>query len=67
MGVVQMNLHPSETYYVGDLTMDMVAALAAGSKPIAALWDERVKPLEMIKEKPFFLAESAGMIANFLS
>lgn len=35
----RLGLPPGDTIYVGDSTMDMEAAVAAGSIPVAALWD----------------------------
>jgi len=48
----RMKLDPKVTFYVGDSTIDLQAAKAAGAKAIAALWDPLVDVDAMSKEKP---------------
>lgn len=63
----KMGLKPSNTWYVGDSVMDMIAANRAGSRPVAALWDHWVKESELAKERPEILAKSPAMILDHLN
>lgn len=67
MAASQMNLAPQDTFYIGDSIMDMVAAHAAGSKPIAALWDSWSKIEDMKKELPVLLAHDPNDIWKYIS
>ena len=51
MAIKRMNLKPSEVIYVGDSSMDILAARAAGMLGVAALWDwlSEKKNLESVK------------------
>jgi len=49
LALSRMNLEPASTLYVGDSHVDIIAARAAGSRAVAALWDrvasrERLAP-----------------------
>ncbi|MBI2519747.1 MAG: HAD family hydrolase [Bdellovibrio sp.] len=48
----RLKLDASNTYYVGDSTMDLQAAKAAGAKSVAALWDPLVDIEDMNRENP---------------
>ncbi len=39
LALSRMGLKPEEAFYVGDSTVDILAARAAGSRSVAALWD----------------------------
>lgn len=60
-----MDLAPAQTLYVGDSTMDIRAAHAAGSIPVAALWDQLTKSEEMQKERPEFMAKMPQDVWTF--
>lgn len=47
LACTRLGLPPEQTAYIGDSTMDMVAAKAAGSFAVAALWDELTIESEM--------------------
>lgn len=66
MACKKMQIAPENTFYIGDSTMDMIAAHAAGSKPIAALWDKWSKPHEMQNENPLLMARSPMEIASYI-
>lgn len=61
-----MKLPIEDVYYIGDAKTDIVAAKAAGSLSIAALWDKRVENEVMRLESPTFMAESPTDILNFI-
>jgi len=54
----RLGLAPAETIYVGDSTMDMEAARAAGSFAVAALWDALADVAAMKAAGAQFLAET---------
>lgn len=61
----KMGIPASQSFYVGDSTVDMLAAHNAGSIPVAALWDVLAKPPEMIAEKPKYVAQSPSDVWSF--
>lgn len=61
----RMGLPPSKTLYVGDAVYDVQAAHAAGSIPVAALWDQLAKRGELQAEEPAFIAEAPAEIWSF--
>ena len=65
MAAELMKIPPARTLYVGDSVVDMQAAHAAGSTPVAALWDGLTKPGEMAKEKPAFMAKRPDEVWTF--
>ena len=54
----RMGLDPKNTFYVGDSKIDIQAARAAGSKGVAAMWDNLTVLDDMKKENPDFIAET---------
>lgn len=52
----RLRLDPRRTLYIGDSVMDIQAAHAAGSHPVAALWDELAVASAMAAERPAFMA-----------
>jgi HAD superfamily hydrolase (TIGR01549 family) len=54
----RMGLDPADTFYVGDSIIDLQAARAAGSKSIAALWDDLTVLEEMENAQPDFIAHT---------
>ena len=50
----RMGLDPKVTFYVGDSTIDLQAAKAAGANAIAALWDPLVDVDAMNRENPAY-------------
>ena len=62
MATQKMGLPASNTFYVGDSIVDIQAAHAAGSIPVAALWDGQAKLHELQGEEPAYIAHSANDI-----
>jgi len=58
MAARQMGLEPERTLYVGDSIVDMQAAHAAKSKPVAALWDTLANFDAMKQESPLHMART---------
>ncbi|MDQ2076902.1 HAD family hydrolase [Marinimicrobium sp. ABcell2] len=65
MAAERMGLEPEHTLYVGDAIYDLQAAHAAGSIPVAALWDVLAKPDELRAENPAFMAQTARELWPF--
>lgn len=58
----RMGLEARNTLYVGDSPLDMQAAHAAGSLPVAALWDVLADPQVLEKEKPYTMAQTPAEV-----
>lgn len=52
----RMGLEPHEAIYVGDSTVDILAAHAAGAQAVAALWDSRVDQAALRALDPSYFA-----------
>lgn len=63
----KLGIKPNDLYYIGDSIMDLQAANAAGAKGIAALWDQWVRPEEMAKQNPSFMARTPLEIWHYLT
>jgi HAD superfamily hydrolase (TIGR01549 family) len=57
LALSRLKLAASEIIYVGDSTVDIIAARAAGSYGVAALWDSRAQREKLIQVDPHYLAE----------
>lgn len=56
LALKRMGLQASEALYVGDSTVDILAARSAGSRGVAALWDQRANHSALCALNPDHLA-----------
>jgi phosphoglycolate phosphatase-like HAD superfamily hydrolase len=62
-----MKLEPHEVLFVGDSPSDLLAAHAAGSNGVAALWDLMAKREELAPHKPHHWAETPHRVWEIFS
>ena len=63
----RMGILPTQTFYIGDSSFDIKAAHAAGSIPIAALWDSFANVHELSQENPKWMAKSPHDVWEFFN
>jgi HAD superfamily hydrolase (TIGR01549 family) len=67
LALERMSLEPSSIFYVGDSNVDILAARAAGSRGIAALWDLMVSREALAEHEPHHWAEHPNDLLQWIS
>jgi HAD superfamily hydrolase (TIGR01509 family) len=65
LALAPMKLAPSEVFFVGDSDVDILAAHAAGSTGVAALWDLLANPKKLEHSKPHHWARKPLEILDY--
>lgn len=67
LALQRMALRPQESIYVGDSVVDIQASHSAGSKSVAALWDQLVCAEDLAAQKPTHSIQHPKEILDILS